>query len=203
MTSWGLAHVLRTLAALCLTYCLAGGCAVQPALGSRNASQAPFGHTFEFKGRMHSPRRALAAYGGLGAVIADPQGDRGGGLRNLNLGAGLRARLLPCVRLEIGGELGFGQPTRVVFSRSAIYLGADASLLLRLLGAHDNLLGAAPLGYALDLVASGSAGNWWRAVGSVDRSQRELGVALGLRVTLFSDLLVAADDSWEGPWDRP
>lgn len=174
------------------------GCGLQGVIAARSADGEALSVASKYQGRLHAARGS-GPYASLGFTMANPAGDRGAGVRSVSIGGGYRFKLIDLLRLELGGAFGAGNPASVEFVQTAVYTGLDSAFLIRLpwIGGHDNFVGAAPIGYALDAVLTGQGGYWSRAVGAPDQSQAEFGFGLGLRVTFFSDLLSAEDDSWE------
>lgn len=185
ITIWGL------LVGLC-------GCGVQAGPMLRGPSRSTYHTTLDLKMRFHSARHS-GPYASVGAAWANPQGAPAFQMRHVSFGSGLRLNLCSSLRWELGGMLAFGQPSRVVYQDTGVFVGIDSAFLVRApwWGNQDNLTGAAPFGYGVDLVVMGEGGYWSHRVGGPDRSRPEFGFGLGVRFTGFSDLLVAADDSWE------
>jgi hypothetical protein len=179
------------------------GCGLQLGAGLRGASDVshPKG-TLEISGRVHNARRS-GPYGSW-ATTATFTSEQLVSMHNITLGAGYRHVASDSVRIEFGLEVGVGEPALVDYQKAGLYVGGVSALLIRLPfwgEQHDNMLGTAPVGYAVDFVLGGRGGRWTRAMSEGGGGQWEAGVELALRLTVFSDLVVASDNSWEGPWD--
>ena len=191
----------RAVDALCwLALSLAAGCAAQLGGGFQgDPGRGAVRGTLEVGARLHKVRGS-GPYGSAGATLA-PSGEAFG-LHSLALGAGYRIRPATWLRVELGPEFGFGEPARLQYQRTGLFLGGLGAVVVRLPigGGHDDLNGSAPVGWSVDLVPSGRLRRWSRAIEDGGGGQWELGAELALRVTLYSDLAVANDDAWEGPW---
>jgi len=107
--------------------------------------------------------------------------------------------LLHPFSLEIGTDMGLGQPVGAPWQGTGFYLGASASLLYRLHGGQDADYGYAPIGVLFDLVLQTRAGFWGRAYRDVGSPWCDGGAILALRVTGISDITTTTNREWRQP----
>lgn len=178
---------------------LACGCALQIGSGARaNPARGPVHGTAIIGGRLHEARGS-GPYASADVTLAKTGGFIG--LHSIALGAGLRLKAAGALRFEFGSEFAFGEPARLQYEPTGFFVGGIFAVPVRVPvgGQHDNLTGAAPIGWALDLVPIARAGRWSQSLAEGGKGQWEVGAELAIRLTGFSDLIVASDDRWEAP----
>jgi hypothetical protein len=140
--------------------------------------------------------RGSGPYLGADAVVTlPPIADARFHLRHIAIAGGYRWLLYP-VSLELGPQLGAGQPAYDDWNRTGVYLGLAANVLVRVSGDHDALDGYAPAGLLIDLAVGGSAGVW-SAMGHDNAPDGML--LAGIRFTLVSDIVVPSKQGWVPP----
>ncbi|HEX2675440.1 MAG TPA: hypothetical protein VHM19_02340 [Polyangiales bacterium] len=175
-----------------LACCTLGGCAMQ-AMGGAQTLHHTAGMA-DIGGRWVGTRKS-GAYGGGDVVMAQPAGGTFG-VRQVIATGGYRALLSP-FSLELGADLGAGEPAAARWGGTSAYLGASTGVLFRILGHQDSEVGYLPAGYLLDAVLTVRGGVWGRPGGDPRAERGELSALLGLRITGISDLVVSDNDNWK------
>jgi len=146
--------------------------------------------------------RSDGVYAGSDLVFRGPV-DAPVSLRQILAGAGYRWLGRP-FSLELGAELGVGQPVYVhrqeagFGGATGFYVGAASALLLRLYGRQDSEIGYAPAGVLVDIVLLARGGAWAAPQTQVPEVA-EAGVQLGFRLTAVSDIVVTTNKNWSPP----
>jgi hypothetical protein len=144
------------------------------------------------------PVRSSGAYLGADALFTfPPLADTQFRLRHIALAGGYRWLRYPFA-VELGPQLGAGKPAFEAWNEAGMYLGFSESLLWRVSGDHDSLVGYAPAGVLIDWVMGGSVGVWSRPRIS-DSNAWDLAFMLGFRFTFISDLFVPSKQGWVPP----
>lgn len=190
-------RVSSILIALAMSSLLAA-CAVQPVwvpLQSRWKAPEALAN-FGLGGRIIKPR-ANGPYASADVVFGLPQ-NSGFSVRQALVGGGYRLLSVfdDHLSLELGGDLGMGQPMHRVWSGTGLYVGASSALLLRIGGMPDSQVGYAPMATQTDVVFGLRGGVWNPAVES-RLPLLEGAVYVGLRLSFISDLAVANNRSWQ------
>lgn len=178
-----------------------GGCGLQLGGVVRDEHDGPTHGSIDFGGRLHRVRRP-GPYAGLATSLVPNDG--GLSMRSITLGSGYRLRIEDAFRVELGAELGVGEPATRQYKETGVYAGGALGLLIRLpllCKQQDNFPGVAPYGCAIDLVTTGRAGRWSEASTGAGPGHAELSLGFALRITFFSDLIMATHEGWEDPWD--
>jgi hypothetical protein len=144
------------------------------------------------------PERRSGMYGSLDAVFAKPSETQQFGVREAALGAGYHLAW-KALGIELGPRLGVGEPAFRAFPGTGFHVAGDLTLLFRLYGKADQLVGFIPLGATIDLALFGRGGVWARPYqGHI----AEIGagvVGLGVRLGLISSVSDLRRRDWEGP----
>jgi hypothetical protein len=186
------------LAALAIT-CSACGAQM---LGGYQFHDARHDHPYVLDlGTRLAPIRTSGAYLGSDAVFTlPPFADARFKLRHVALSGGYRWHAYPFA-IELGSQLGAGQPAFDRWTETGMYLGASLNLLLRLKGDHDSLVGYAPAGLLIDAIIAATAGVWSR-VPERNGASTNTGdgmIALGVRFSFVSDIAVSSNQGWVPP----
>jgi hypothetical protein len=174
--------------------CLLAGCGVQ-ALGAahaRDAGNVPM--SLNLGGRFVGTRSS-GAFTGADVVLGVPN-DGAFGVRHGIATVGYRWLGHPFA-LELGADLGAGQPAMHGWGGTGLYVGASSTLLARISGRQDTDIGYAPGALLWDLALGARGGVWSRAE---DDTRRELGDAallLGVRGSVVSDIVVSDNKNWK------
>jgi len=176
-----------------LAAALLAGCAVQVIGGvpARHAHATPV--SMDLGGRIHATRSS-GVFAGTDVVMAVPRGGSFG-LRHGLITGGYRWLGHP-FSLELGADLGAGEPALLAWNGSGFYLGASSALLVRIWGRQDTDVGYAPIALLLDVVLSARGGVWSRPQGDHRTELGDGSLLLGLRLSGISDIAVASNRSW-------
>jgi hypothetical protein len=191
--------VLHALAIGCAG--LAGGCGLQATTGWQGRAtrvDAPYAPAVMAIGTRFVRPRGAGLYLGADLVATTPAFEGDVAVRQLLVGSGYRAVLHP-VSVELGAELGAGEPALERIGGTGFYVGAAPALLFRLYGEHDARTGYAVAGALVDLVAIGRIGVWGRPAEDRGDALLDGGGQLGLRFTFITDIVRSSNDDWEPP----
>lgn len=187
-------RVSSILIALAMSSLLAS-CAVQPAWAPHLRSNS--GVNFSLGGRVIGTR-ASGAYGSSDLVLGLPQSENYS-LRHVLVGGGYRylGIVFDRLSLEVGGELGVGQPLHADWHGTGFYLGTSSAFLWRICGSQDSEVGYSPVGVLTDFVLGVRGGVWNPPYGDYDPPIAEASFLLGIRMSFISDLTVATNRNWK------
>jgi hypothetical protein len=170
---------------------LVSGCGVQLSAGAH--ARAPHAASLGLAGRLATTRTS-GPYAGGELVLRLP----GSGYvspRHVLAGAGYRLLGSP-FSLELGPELGAGEPAFSSWSGTGFYVGAASTLLLRVAGNQDSTLGYSVVSLLLDLVLVTRGGLWSRPAGDTRAELGDASISIGLRGSAISDVVVSANRNW-------
>lgn len=137
--------------------------------------------------------RGDGAYASGHLAMADPDAPSRFTVRRFDVGAGYRF-VDCCVSLELGGEVGAGEPTQRSYDAISLYMGSASSLMVRVLGDQDVEPGFAAIGVLVDVGVTARAGGWLPARGTQDPILFEGSLQGGVRATIISDLFDATGE---------
>jgi hypothetical protein len=170
------------------------GCGVQVlgAAQARDARSTPL--TLDVGGRLIGTRSS-GAFTGADMVLGVPHGG-GFGVRQGFATVGYRWLGHP-LALELGADLGAGQPAMHAWDGTAFYVGASSVVLWRISGRQDTDVGYAPGALLWDLALGARGGVWGRPEGDASRELGDASFLLGIRASLVSDIAVPENRSWQ------
>jgi hypothetical protein len=142
--------------------------------------------------------RSSGPYAGVDTMITTPIGREHLALRQVVANTGWRFVGQPFT-LEVGADMGAGQPALEHIGGTGFYLGAALAPLVRLYGKHDREPGYAVGGVLWDLVLVGRLGVWGRPEGNSRSEVFDGGLHIGIRWTGVSDLPFSDNDGWVPP----
>ncbi len=175
------------------------GCAIQtgvstvhhtprPSSGRRSANSA----AWDLEGRLVDVR-GDGAFASGHLAVADPDAASRFAVRRFDVGGGYRF-VDCCVSLELGGEVGAGEPTKRSYEAIGLYMGSASSLMVRVLGDQDVEPGFAAIGVLVDVGVTARAGGWLPGRGTNDPILFEGSLQGGVRATIISDLFDATGE---------
>ena len=180
---------------LCLPMlCLLSACGVQVlgAAQARDAHGTPI--TLDVGGRVVGTRSS-GVFTGADMVLGQPHAG-GFGVRHGFATVGYRWLGRP-LALELGADLGAGQPAMLAWDGTAFYVGGSSTLLFRLSGRQDTDIGYAPGALLWDLALGARAGVWSRPEGDTRSELADGSLLLGIRASVVSDIVVPENRNWK------
>jgi hypothetical protein len=100
------------------------------------------------------------------------------------------------ISLELGADIGIGQPAQLAWGGTGMYLGASSALLFRVLGNQDIEVGYSPVGLLADVVLGARGGVWMGPRGYTGDELGDASLLLGFRLTAISDIPVSSNRNW-------
>jgi hypothetical protein len=171
---------------------LLSACAVQAATAPHARSASPL--NFDIGGRVFAPRDD-GVYASTDLVLGRPE-HGSYSLRHGLVGAGYRL-LWAENSVELGGDLGVGQPVYERQQGTGVYLGGSAAFLRRLHGNQDTTVGYSPFGVLLDVVLGMRVGVWNPPDGDYGPPVVDASLLIGLRGSVVSDLVMTTNRNWQ------
>jgi hypothetical protein len=178
--------------AVVATALLSSACGVQVTGGLH--PRDPIAASVDLAGRVVGTR-ASGAYGGGDLVLGRPSGGNFGA-RHVLAAGGYRWLGSP-LSLELGAELGAGEPALTAWNGTGLYVGGASTVLCRVFGNQDNAVGYSVASLLIDVALLVRGGVWSRPAGDARDELGDASLQLGVRISGISDIPVSSNENWK------